>query len=218
MSFTMRTAAFALLAAASAAQAQTTVSLNGHLGNQQALLVIDGEPVAVAVGSSARGVRLLSLAGGQAEVMVDGARRILVLGATPVRTGSAGAGGNSAGSSSISLTANGQGHFITEGKINGQAVSFMVDTGASTIALSQGDADRIGLTYKNGKRGIARTANGDVPFHAVTLNSVRVGDVEVANVEASVLPGNMPHVLLGNSFLTRFQMKRENDVLKLDRR
>ena len=50
------------------------------------------------------------------------------------------------------------------------------------------------------------------------LASVRIGDVQVYNVDASVLPAPMSHVLLGNSFLTRFQMKRENDMLTLDKR
>jgi aspartyl protease family protein len=50
------------------------------------------------------------------------------------------------------------------------------------------------------------------------LTSVRVGEVEVANVSAVVLPAQMPYVLLGNSFLTRFQMRRENDVMRLELR
>jgi aspartyl protease family protein len=50
------------------------------------------------------------------------------------------------------------------------------------------------------------------------LASVRVGDVEVPNVEAVVMPAAMPHVLLGNSFLTRFSMKRDADTMRLERR
>jgi aspartyl protease family protein len=57
-----------------------------------------------------------------------------------------------------------------------------------------------------------------VPLRLIVLNSVRIGDVEVANVEAAVHPGSLGIVLLGNSFLTRFQMKRENDVMRLERR
>ena len=91
-------------------------------------------------------------------------------------------------------------------------------TGATRVALSQADADRIGLTYRDAPRSLAGTANGAVPVHQVTLNSVRVGDVEVHNVEAVVVPMQMPHVLLGNSFLMRFQMKRENDQLTLSKR
>jgi aspartyl protease family protein len=201
----------ALLAGTAAAQ---TVTLNGHLGNQKALLVIDGEPHAVAVGASARGVRLLSLGTAQAEVEVAGTRRTLALGAGPVRS----AGSPARGGGEIVLTAGRNGHFRTLGQINGKSVEFFVDTGASVVSLGQAEADRLGIDYKSGKPGMARTANGDVPIRLITLNSVRIGDVEVANVEAAVHPNSFGIVLLGNSFLTRFQMRRENDVMRLERR
>ncbi len=206
---------FASLAALALPAAAQNVTLNGQLGSQQALLVIDGQLHALTVGASTHGVRLLSMAPGEAEVEVGGARRTLRLGASPTRlTGSSTPGSDTP----IVLTADGNGPFITAGRINGSAVTFMVDTGASVVAIGQADADRMGLNYKSGARGFANTANGRIPVHAVTLASVRVGDVEVANVEAAVLPSQMPHVLLGNSFLTRFQMKRENDTLRLERR
>lgn len=107
---------------------------------------------------------------------------------------------------------------MSGGQINGRSVQFMVDTGATTVAMSQADADRIGLDYRNGTRGMASTANGLVPVTQVVLTSVRLGDVEVANVQATVMPMQMPYILLGNSFLTRFQMKRDNDVLRLEKR
>jgi aspartyl protease family protein len=201
----------ALLAGTAAAQ---TVTLNGHLGNQKALLVVDGEPHAVAVGASARGVRLLSLGTAQAEVEVAGTRRTLALGAGPVRS----AGSPARGGGEIVLTAGRNGHFRTLGQINGKSVEFFVDTGASVVSLGQAEADRLGIDYKSGKPGMARTANGDVPIRLITLNSVRIGDVEVANVEAAVHPNSFGIVLLGNSFLTRFQMRRENDVMRLERR
>ena len=64
----------------------------------------------------------------------------------------------------------------------------------------------------------ASTANGIVKGHRITLRSVRIQDVEVFDVAAAVLPQPMPHILLGNSFLNRFQMNRQNDTLKLSRR
>jgi aspartyl protease family protein len=94
----------------------------------------------------------------------------------------------------------------------------MVDTGATVVALSQGEAERIGLEWRNAPRAFTQTANGAVPVHRVSLSAVRVGEVEVANVEAIVMPAQMPYVLLGNSFLSRFQMRRDNDVLRLERR
>jgi aspartyl protease family protein len=203
----------AMTGAVGAAAAQT-VTLNGHLGNQKALLVIDGELHTVAVGSTVRGVRLLTLNEAQAEVEVAGARRTLALRAGAVRS----AGTPAQSGTEIVLTAGRNGHFRTLGQINGKSVEFFVDTGASVVSLGQAEADRLGLDYKNGKQGMARTANGDVPIRLITLNSVRIGDVEVANVEAAVHPSSFGVVLLGNSFLTRFQMRRENDVMRLERR
>jgi aspartyl protease family protein len=128
-------------------------------------------------------------------------------------------GGSGGGGREIVLTAGPGGHFMTAGAINGRAANFLVDTGATSVAMGQVDADRMGIDYKNStRRGFAETANGRVPAYGVTLTSVRIGDVEVANVEAIVLPAAMPHILLGNSFLTRFQMKRENDVMRLEKR
>jgi aspartyl protease family protein len=203
-----------LLMGVGAAAAQS-VTLNGNLGAQKALLVIDGLPHAVTVGNTVKGVRLLSMSGTQAEVAVDGARRTLQLGAGPVKVS---AEGSARSSNEIVLMASSGGHFNTVGQINGKAVSFMVDTGATKVSMGQTEAERLGVDYKAGTRGLAETANGRVPVYAVTLSSVRVGDVEVANVEALVLPANMPHILLGNSFLTRFSMKRENEVMRLEKR
>jgi aspartyl protease family protein len=209
-------AAAALLGLCSLAAAAQTVTFNGHIGTHKALLVIDGEPQTVAVGTTVRGVRLLSLTDAQAEVEVGAARRTLALGAGAVRAGSGPA--RSSGGNEIVLAAGRNGHFRTIGQINGKSVEFMVDTGASVVSLGQVEADRLGLDYKNGVAGIARTANGSVPMRVIVLNSVRIGDVEVANVEAAVHPGSLGVVLLGNSFLTRFQMRRENDVLRLEKR
>lgn len=205
------TALFGLASLAAAAQ---TVTYNGHIGTQKALLVIDGEPQTVAVGTTVRGVRLLSLTDAQAEVAVGESRRTLALGAGAVRaTSRAPSSGNE-----IVLAAGKNGHFRTIGQINGKSVEFMVDTGASVVSLGQVEADRLGLDYKSGMPGMTRTANGTLPMRVIVLNSVRIGDVEVANVEASVTPGSIGVVLLGNSFLTRFQMRRENDVLRLEKR
>jgi aspartyl protease family protein len=207
-------AVVALVLVGGAACAQT-VTMNGRLGTQQALLVIDGQPHAVAVGATVKGVRVLSVSATQAEIAVEGARRTVLLGAGPVKVMGDGA---PRGGSEIVLTASHGGHFQTTGQINGKSAAFMVDTGATKVSMGQSEAERLGVDYKAGTRGLADTANGRVPVYAVTLNSVRVGDVEVANVEALVLPSAMPYVLLGNSFLTRFSMKRENEVMRLEKR
>jgi aspartyl protease family protein len=200
-------------AAAGAAVAQG-VALSGVMG-QRALLVIDGQPQMLAVGASARGVKLLELRGDEVRIELKGQISTLRVGAAPV---SMGAKASSGGGREIVMTAGPGGHFITEGSINGRAVRFMVDTGATTVAMSQAEADRLGIDWKAGERGLASTANGVVASYRVNLRSVRIGDVEVNNVEASVSPMGMPFLLLGNSFLTRFSMRRDSDVMRLELR
>jgi aspartyl protease family protein len=97
-------------------------------------------------------------------------------------------------------------------------VQFLVDTGATSVAMGVPEAERLGIDYRKGVVGRGSTANGIVTVYHVKLSSVRIGDVEVYDVDASVLPSAMGHILLGNSFLTRFQMTRHNDQLVLDRR
>lgn len=193
------------------------VALVGVMG-QQAVLVIDGAaPRGVRVGESQRGVRLLSVGTTDAVVEIEGQRHTLVLGAAPQDLANVGAG-RGAGGRQIVLQGDAQGHFMTPGSINGRGVQFMVDTGATVVAIGKSEAERLGIAYQQAPRINLRTANGNAVGWRVALNSVRVGDVEVFGVDAVIQPQDMPFVLLGNSFLTRFQMKRENDVMTLDRR
>jgi aspartyl protease family protein len=206
-----------LLATAACGQsAGPVVSFNGSLGDKAALLLIDGEPYTVAVGATVRGVRLLSVEGGRAEIGLGSRRQTLAMGASPGRIGDASPSANAG--RKIVLSAGSGGHFTSSGTINGQTTQFLVDTGATAISISQTEAERLGLNFLAGRRIMTQTANGVVPAHMMSLTTVRVGDVEVRNVEAIVIPGQMSHVLLGNSFLTRFQMQRHNDVLTLDLR
>lgn len=202
------------LAGAAAAQA---VSLQGAMGNR-ALLVIDGgAPRAMLAGDAHAGVRLLSTAAGQAVVEVGGQRLTLRLGEAPARVGG-GAERPEGGGTRIVIPAGSNGHFTTAGSVNGRAVVFMVDTGASAVALGQPEADRLGLDYRSGRPVQVGTANGTSTGWLLRLNAVRIGDVEAFGVEAVVTPQPMPYVLLGNSFLNRFQMKRDNDLMVLERR
>ena len=203
---------FALLSALffSSAFGQS-VSMSGSMGDK-ALLVINGAPRSVAVGATQTGVKLVSVGPNDAVVEIAGKRVTLSLGGTPINLGGAASEGSG---SQIVLMAGTGGHFVTRGSINGKTVQFLVDTGATNIGISQAEADRIGLNYRNGERGISNTANGQVIVYRTLLDVVRVGDVQVYNVAATVLPAQMEAVLLGNSFLTRFQMKRENDVMTL---
>jgi aspartyl protease family protein len=149
-------------------------------------------------------------------VEIAGKRHTLRVGEAPASVG--GNGGGPAHGSRIVMNAESGGHFFANGAINGQAVRFLVDTGATAVSIGVPEAERIGLKYKDGELARSSTANGVITSWKVKLSSVRVGDVEVHDVDASVVPAGMPFVLLGNSFLGRFQMKRENDQMVLERR
>jgi aspartyl protease family protein len=204
----------AMLALAAGAAAAQTVTLQGMLGNKALLLVDGGAPKTLAPGESFRGVKVLSTSGDQAVVEVAGQRQTLRVGDAPASVGGHGA----TRGHRIVLTAGSGGHFITPGAINGKAVQFMVDTGATTVAMGVEDARRLGIDYTKGRMARGNTANGAVTLYEIRLDSVRIGDVEVYDVDASVLPGQLNNILLGNSFLSRFQMTRMNDQLVLERR
>ncbi|KRD25575.1 peptidase A2 [Acidovorax sp. Root275] len=202
----------ALCLAPSWASAQA-VALAGMLGSK-ALLVVDANPPrALGAGDEYKGVKVLAITADEATVEVKGARRVLRLGEAPVSVGARGGSGKR-----VVLMADSRGHFINSGTINGRVMQYMVDTGASTVAIGRQDAERMGLNYQNGQPVRMNTANGVAQGWRMKLDSVRIGDVEVFGVEAIITPQPMPYVLLGNSFLTEFQMTRINDQMVLEKR
>ena len=210
---TPRHLAAALLLACPAGFAQT-VSMSGSLGDK-ALLMIDGAPRTVATGATVQGVKLISVTGNDAVVEIKGKRVSVVMGGAQVNIGGQASSG---GGSQIVLTAGSGGHFLTAGGINGKAVRFLVDTGATSVAMGIAEAEHLGLDYRSGQRLYVNTANGNAPAYKVRLAEVRIGDVVVYDIEALIVPAQMEFILLGNSFLTRFQMKRENETLTLSKR
>ncbi|MBJ2143802.1 peptidase A2 [Delftia sp. K82] len=196
-----------------------SVALRGVLGSK-ALLVIDGgTPRALAAGDSLQDVRVLQVSGDTAEVEIKGRRQTLRLGEAPISLGGRGAAaGDPALGRRVVLKADNRGHFIERGQINGKTMVYMVDTGASSVAIGRSDAERMGLPFLKGQPVMMRTANGDAQGWSLRLDSVRVGDVEVFGVDAVVAPLAMPYVLLGNSFLAHVQMTRQGSEMVLERR
>ncbi len=178
----------------------------------KAVLVIDGAaPRTVAVGANVSGVRLIAVDQDSATVEVGGKRQRLAIGQHAYS-------GSRDASRSASLTADARGHFITTGTINGATVRFMVDTGATSVAMGASDARRANVNTRNGKPIMVQTANGVVQAWLVTLDNVRVGDVVLNNVEGAVHPHDMPVVLLGMSFLNRMEMTRDGQTMTLRKR
>jgi aspartyl protease family protein len=208
-------AAAQLMAAAGVAHAASSVTLTGSIGSRAILIVNGNPPKTVAIGESYQGVKLVSLQAEQAVVELEG-KRVNLRMDTPVSIG--GGGGAGGGGNRVVLSADSRGHFMTQGAINGRPVTFMLDTGATTVALSMADAQRIGLDYSKGQPVQISTANGVAPGFRLRLSSVRVGDVEVYDIDAIVSPQGMPFVLLGNSFINRFSMRRDADQMVLEKR
>ena len=189
-----------------------SVALAGILGGK-ALLVVDGSaPRSVAPGGSHMGVRVVSVGRDGVVLEVAGAQRTIQLGESPVSIGGSAAGQR------IVLKADARGHFINSGFINGRVMQYMVDTGATTVAIGRPDAQRMGLKFEQGQPVMMNTANGTAQGWRMRLESVRVGDVELRSVDAIVTAEAMPYVLLGNSFLREFHMNRSGDEMVLQRR
>jgi len=192
----------------------TDVALVG-LYSGKALVVIDGgRPHSIAVGvKTPEGVKLLSVGDGSADFEIDGHRRHLIIGQQAVSTGN-----DSSSPETVTLTANASGHFLTIGTVNGAPTRFLVDTGATTVALSATDAARANVDYRSGQPGYMMTANGPVRVWHVVLNSVRVGQIIINQVNATVQENNLPFALLGMSFLNRMEMKRDGSTMTLKKR
>jgi aspartyl protease family protein len=114
----------------------------------------------------------------------------------------------------VVLQRNRAGHYVADGTINGHPVVFLLDTGATQVALPLDLARRLGLPLRPG--GIGRTANGDVQTWATRLDRVSLGGLAAQRVPATVLPAMQgDEVLLGMSYLKRFELIQKGDTLTL---
>jgi aspartyl protease family protein len=188
------------------------VRLVGVFPAKAAVLQIDGgPPTTVRVGRVAHGVSVIAVEEKRAVVEIGGKRLTLLLGQYA-------SSASSSDRQRITLAADSRGHFFANGSVNGGAVRFLVDTGASMVALPGGDANRLGIDYRKGPRGIIQTAGGNVIAYRVKLDRVRVGGIELSNVDGVVLERGLDIALLGMSFLNRVEMQRDGQSMVLTRR
>ncbi len=189
------------------------VALIGTIGDKAAVLALDGgDPKTVKVGQKWHGITVIAVEKDRAIVAIDGKKRVLAQGQHYRQMSPA------PDRQSVTLAADSTGHFISEGSINGVPIRFIVDTGASSIALPGADAQRMGIDYRKGQRGVSQTANGPVQIYVVRLESVRLGSIELSGVEAIVIEQGLNVALLGMSFLNRVEMKQEGRTMTLIRR
>lgn len=199
---------------ASSAYADVSVNVVG-LFNGKAVAIINGsKPVTMSVGKTVDGVKLVAADSKTATFLVEGKQKIIGMGQA-VSVASA----PSAVSAPVNLYANSQGHFLGDMQINGASLKFMVDTGATTIALNSGDAKYANIDYKRGEPVQMSTANGLVIGYRLHLNTIKIGAMTMNQVEATVLEGGFPQiVLLGMSALNRMEIKRDQNVMTLTKK
>jgi len=179
----------------------------------RAVLTINGHQQMLKVGQrSAEGVLLVSANASNAVVEIGGRRQTLAL------SREISAGFAEAERSQVAIQRNGRNEYVVAGSINGRQLSFLVDTGATVIAMNGNEARRLGIDFRlDGSPTRVQTASGVVNAWAVSLERVEIAGITVRNVAATVLEGAYPvHALLGMSFLSRVGMREDSGVLYLE--
>ena len=190
------------------------VNVIGLFSGRAVVVVNRGTPRTLKAGErTPEGVLLVSADSRAAVVEVDGKRLTLEMG-QHFESAS-----QPEGRASVTLSPDSSGHYFAEGQVNGGHVRFLVDTGATLISMSAAEAQRLGIDYRRGQRGYSMVADGRrVPNYRVKLDSVAIGGLTLYNVEASIGEGGMGAALLGMSFLSRTDMRRDGRNLTLTKR
>ena len=189
-----------LVAGGAFSAADVEINIVALIAGKVVVSINGGKPQTLTLGQvSPEGVKLLAASSESATFEAGGKRQTLTLGQ------SIAIGEVSIRAQRATLTADPVGHFVTTAAVNGVSLRLMVDTGASLVTLSSGDAKRAGINYLAGQKALLQTANGAAPAYRVKLDSVRVGDITLNNVDGAVVEGNVMGEtgLLGLSFLNQ---------------
>ncbi|RDV29084.1 TIGR02281 family clan AA aspartic protease [Alteromonas aestuariivivens] len=118
------------------------------------------------------------------------------------------------GQTEVTLKQNRAGHYVTSGTINGQKVVFLIDTGATDVAIPAHLQQRLGL--EAGYSSLVQTANGTVRVSSTQIERLSIGEIEVRNVKANLNPGmDGDYILLGMSVLRQLEFTQRGDSLIL---
>ena len=193
------------------------INLIGIFGAKATLMVDGGKPRTLAVGeSSPERIRMLSIGADSAVVEIDGKRQTLHMGNQRIS-----AARTDGATQRVVLSGDAKGHFLTTVVVNGASMQFLVDTGATSVTISADDARRANVKYTAAERDVMQTANGLVSAYKVKFDTIKLGDITLNNVDGVVLEGNSlggRFGLLGMSFLSRTEMRREGDTMTLIKR
>ena len=203
-----------VLALGAPAARATDVTVVGLFSGKAVVTITRGDPRILAVGqTTAEGVKLVAVDSKGATLEIDGKRQMLEMG-QHFETASA-----PSDRASVTLAPDSRGHFIADAQVNGGHMRLLVDTGATSVRLSVQDAQRLGINYTKGEPGYSIVADGRrVPNYNLKLDTVSIGGLTLYNVEATVGEGGMGMGLLGMSFLSRTEMRREGQNLVLTKR
>ena len=181
-----------------------------------AVLSIDGKQRVLKKGeSSPEGVRLIDADANRALIEIEG--REFELSLDGKISGAIPAGPVS---KVVRLVPGNGGPYFVDGQINGNPVRFLVDTGATSVAINKHTARQIGIPYAvEGEKHTVRTASGFAVGYGVVLDEVKIRSLGIKRVTGTVIDGDFPSVpLLGQSFLNRLDIHREGAVMELRER
>jgi aspartyl protease family protein len=204
-----------LLIFAASAYADTQVNVVGLFSGKAVLMINGAAPQTLSVGQTKSGVKLVAADSQNATLLVEGKTKVLAMG----QGSSVASTSDSSSSAPVNLYATSDGQFFGNLIANSTSLKFVVDTGASTVALNSADAKRAGIDYLEGDKDTASTASGQVQAYRVKINTLKIGTITLHNIDAAVIEGSYPEVvLLGMSALNRLDMKRDNSVLTLTKK
>lgn len=194
--------------------AETQVNIVGLFSNMAVVMINGGKPKTLSVGQASDGVKLLAADSKSATLLIEGKTKQLGMGQAATIAGS-----TASSNPSVTLYADAQGHYLSECKINGASLKFLLDTGATTVAMNSGDAKFAKIDYKRGQPVQVSTANGVVSAYLVTIANLKIGGITLSQVQGTVLEGGSPSVvLLGMSALNRLDMQRQDIAMTLTKK
>ena len=204
---------YALLGFYGSVHAVEKIEVQGLFSNK-AVLMIDGNRHILAVGkTSPEGVKVISANSRGAVLEVNGKQGEYLLG----NTSTLNTVFSKRKSQKETVYLNSGGMYKTFGSINGRSVNFLIDTGASAIAMNSDQAKNLGIQYDRvGTPTKISTASGFVKGYRIRLKSVTVGGITEKNVAAMVIDGKHPGpILLGMTFLSRLDIEHSGNAMTL---
>lgn len=178
------------------------------LFKDKVVLEVGGKTHTLNVGQEIAGMKLLSANSQQCVLQINGQSQVFTMG-SQVNINFV------APALFVRIVQDSHGLYRAPGTINGQAVNFLIDTGASMVAMNMNQAKELGIAFE-GKPVIVETASGKARAFFITLQKLTIGEIHVYDIPAVVIESDSPReVLLGRSFLTRVDMKDQNHILEM---